>query len=225
MLALLLKAQIIQYNFCNERGKRMEKIIDACGLTCPAPVLLVKDAIEQKNSQKLTVLVDNPASLENVTRFLGTRGYTVTHRQEGGVYRLEAQCNQEISDARVEKTKQNLDEVAGQKVLVLVTTDCLGSGDDVLGAKLMASYLKTIKEMGTDLWQLIFVNSGVKLTTESSLVLKELQEYEQSGVIILACGTCLEHYSLMSEKKVGGTTNMLDIVTATQLADKVITIS
>ena len=89
----------------------------------------------------------------------------------------------------------------------------------------MISYLKTIKEMGPELWQLIFVNGGVKLTIESSPVLAELQEYERSGVIIFACGTCLEHFGLTAQKKVGGTTNMLDIVTATQLADKVITVS
>jgi len=203
----------------------MEKIIDACGMTCPAPILLVKDAIEQKNPQKLTVLVDNPASFENVNRFLASRGYSVTNSQDGAVYRLEALHSQENLDVRADQPTENLGEQSGQRVMVLVTTDCLGSGDDELGAKLMTSYLKTIKEMGPDLWQLIFVNSGVKLTTESSLVLKELQEYEKSGVIILACGTCLEHYGLTSEKKVGSTTNMLDIVTATQLADKVITIS
>lgn len=203
----------------------MEKIIDACGLTCPAPVLLVKESVEQATAQELVVLVDNQASLENVTRFLGTRDYSVTHTEERGVYRLQARYNQEIADATAAKTEQNRDEAAGQKVLVLVTTECLGSGDPALGARLMASYLKTIKEMGPDLWQLIFVNSGVKLTIESSPVLKELQEYETSGVIIFACGTCLEHYGLTSQKKVGGSTNMLDIVTATQLADKVITIS
>jgi selenium metabolism protein YedF len=203
----------------------MEKIIDACGMTCPAPILLVKDAIEQTSPQKLTVLVDNPASFENVNRFLASKGYSVANSQDGAVYRLEAQHSQENSDVRADKPKENLDEQSGQRVMVLVTADFLGSGDDELGAKLMTSYLKTIKEMGPDLWQLIFVNSGVKLTTESSLVLNELQEYEKSGVIILACGTCLEHYGLISEKKVGSTTNMLDIVTATQLADKVITIS
>ena len=194
-------------------------------MTCPAPILLVKDAIEQTNPQKLTVLVDNPASFENVNRFLASKGYSVANSQDGAVYRLEAQHSQKNPDVRTDKPNENLDEQSGQRVMVLVTTDCLGSGDDVLGAKLMTSYLKTIKEMGPDLWQLIFINSGVKLTTESSLVLKELQEYEKSGVIILACGTCLEHYGLTSERKVGGTTNMLDIVTATQLADKVITIS
>jgi selenium metabolism protein YedF len=203
----------------------MGKTIDACGLTCPAPVLLVKDAVEQTNEQEITVLVDNAASLENVTRFLGSRGYSVTDRQEGGVFRLEARCDQKPSGVSAEKSEENLAEAAGQKVLILVTNDCLGSGDDVLGGKLMVSFLKTIKEMGTDLWQLIFLNGGVKLTTESSPVLVELQEYEKSGVIILACGTCLEHYGLTALKKVGDTTNMLDIVTATQLADKVLTIS
>lgn len=203
----------------------MGKIVDACGLTCPGPVLLAKDAVEETRSQELTVLVDNAASFENVTRFLESRGYSVADSQEGGVYRLEARCNSEMSAVIREEPEENMPEISAQKVLVLVTANSLGSGDDMLGAKLMVSYLKTIKEMGTDLWQLIFVNSGVKLTTGSSLVLKELQEYEKSGVIILACGTCLEHYGISAEKEVGGTTNMLDIVTATQLADKVITIS
>jgi selenium metabolism protein YedF len=201
----------------------MGKTIDACGLTCPAPVLLVKDAVEQTNEQEITVLVDNAASRENVTRFLGSRGYSVTDSQEDGVFRLEARNGQKISDVDTEKAKTYLQE-AGQKILVLVTSDTLGSGDEALGGKLMISYLKTIKEIGTDLWQLIFVNGGVKLTTASSPVLSELQEYEKSGVIVLACGTCLEHFNLTALKKVGGTTNMLDIVTATQLADKVITI-
>ncbi len=201
----------------------MAKTIDACGLTCPAPVLLVKDATDQTDGQDLIVLVDNESSLENVARFLGSRGYSVSDSQEGGVFRIEAECDHKSSDVIAETAGQRAEQVDGQKILVLVASDCLGSGDDGLGGKLMISYLKTIKEMGTDLWQLIFVNSGVKLTISSSPVLKELQEYEKSGVIILACGTCLEHFDLTAHKKVGGTTNMLDIVTATQIADKVVT--
>jgi len=203
----------------------MAKTIDACGLTCPAPVLLVKDAVEQTDAIKLTVLVDNAASLENVSRFLESKGYSVTDSLEGGVYRLEAQCDQKTSTADSPKTIEQPIEAAGRKILVLVTTDTLGSGDDTLGGKLMINYLKTIKEMGPDLWQLIFLNGGVKLTTQSSPVLEQLQEYEKSGVTVLACGTCLEHFGLTAEKKVGGVTNMLDIVTASHLADKVITVS
>lgn len=202
----------------------MGKIVDACGMTCPAPILLVKDTLEKTNPQKLTVLVDNPASFENVNRFLTSKGYSVTNRMDGTVYQLEACRNQEDPDLGTDSPSDTTGEQAGQKILVLVTADRLGSGDDILGSKLMTAYLKTIKEMSPDLWQLIFVNSGVKLTTAASPVLEELQEYEKSGVIILACGTCLEHYGLIKEKKVGSTTNMLDIVTASQLADKVITI-
>ena len=36
--------------------------------------------------------------------------------------------------------------------------------------------------------------------------------------------TCLNHFNLLERKQVGETTNMLDIVTAMQLADKVINI-
>ena len=77
----------------------MGKTIDACGLTCPAPVLLVKDAVEQTNEQEITVLVDNAASMENVTRFLGSKGYSVTDSQEGGIFRLEARCDSKVSPA------------------------------------------------------------------------------------------------------------------------------
>jgi selenium metabolism protein YedF len=98
----------------------------------------------------------------------------------------------------------------------------MGFGDDDLGKKLMVAFLKTIREMGDDLWCLVFVNNGVKLTIDGSPVLSELLEYERDGLRILVCGTCLTHFNLLEAKKVGETTNMLDIVTSMQLADSVI---
>ncbi len=199
------------------------KKLDARGLTCPAPVLLVKDSIDKENPDELSVLVDNASSNENITRFLGTRNYMVKVTSENGEFFLQARRGEHI-----EEQKQALSPIPShtgdspQKILVLVTSNRMGREDDKLGEKLMISYLKTINEMEDDLWQLIFVNSGVKLTTTSSPVLKELQGYEKDGVIILACGTCLEHFKLTESKKVGAATNMLDIVTATQLADKVV---
>lgn len=202
----------------------MAKIIDARGLTCPAPVLLVKDAVERAGQIEMTVLVDNDPSMENVSRFLRSKGYTVTSTQEGEVISLRAHCDGDAQAVMDEAVKLNEGEGPEQKILILITTDHLGSGDDLLGQKLMVNYLKTLKEMGSDLWQLIFVNGGVRLTTTSSPVLTELQNYEQAGVTVLACGTCLEHFGITADKAVGAATNMLDIVTATQLADKVITI-
>jgi selenium metabolism protein YedF len=101
----------------------------------------------------------------------------------------------------------------------------LVSGDDVLGLKLMVNFLRTLKEMGDELWRLVFVNNGVKLTIEGSDVLEDLKGLRKSaGLKIMVCGTCLDHFNLLEKKQVGETTNMLDIVTAMQLADKVINI-
>ncbi|WP_163340483.1 sulfurtransferase-like selenium metabolism protein YedF [Desulfopila sp. IMCC35008] len=202
----------------------MSQKVDARGLTCPAPVLLVKDTIESDAPRGVTVLVDNQASSENVSRFLGSKGYKVNESKQGTDFVLEAvlEGNAPTQATTAEQKAPSTGDTA--KILVLVTGDSIGSGDPSLGSKLMVSYLKTIKEMGDELWQLIFVNKGVTLTIDTSPVLAELKEYEDNGVIVLACGTCLEHFCLTDRKKVGGTTNMLDIVTATQLADKVITI-
>jgi len=108
--------------------------------------------------------------------------------------------------------------------MVLMATDRMGYGDDELGKKLAISYIKTLKEMGDELWRLVFVNNGVKLTIAGSPVLEDLQAYEKEGLTILVCGTCLTHFDLLEAKQVGETTNMLDIVTAMQLADKVVSI-
>ena len=108
--------------------------------------------------------------------------------------------------------------------MVMVTSNTIGHGDDELGKKLMVSFLKTLKEMGQELWRLVFLNSGVKLTISGSDVLEDLKDLEKSGVHILVCGTCLTHFNLLEKKQAGETTNMLDIVTAMQLADKVINV-
>ena len=93
-----------------------------------------------------------------------------------------------------------------------------------MGLKLMINFLRTLKEMGDELWRLVFLNNGVKLTIDGSEVLDDLKGYEKDGLKILVCGTCLNHFNFLERKQVGETTNMLDIITAIQLADKVISI-
>jgi len=100
----------------------------------------------------------------------------------------------------------------------------MGSGDDVLGAGLMFNFLDTLNEMGDTLWRVVFLNSGIKLAIEGAKTLPAIQQLEAQGVSILVCGTCLTHFDLLDQKRVGETTNMLDIVTSMQLADKVISV-
>ena len=197
--------------------------VDARGLSCPAPVLETKAALENDHPQRIQVLVDNESAKQNVIRFLGSQGYRTEINQAGDIYTIVGTGTP--SSAATEVTVPVAAAVdATTKIMVMVAADRMGSGDDGLGAKLMLNFIKTLKEMGDDLWRLVFVNSGVKLTIEGAGTLADLKELETEGLTILVCGTCLDHFDLLARKQVGQTTNMLDIVTAMQLADKMINI-
>ncbi|MFO8088405.1 MAG: sulfurtransferase-like selenium metabolism protein YedF [Desulfatiglandaceae bacterium] len=197
----------------------MEAAIDCRGLSCPAPVLAVKKEIEKRNPAHITIVVDNEASRQNVSRFLETKHYRVSVQEEDGVFTVLGSI-----ESRPQPSEEPVVAKAGRKIVVLVTSDTMGRGDDELGTALVGNFLKTLKEMGNELWRLVFLNAGIKLTAEGSPVLETLSELENDGVTILVCGTCLTHFGLLEHKKVGQTTNMLDIVTALQAADSVITL-
>lgn len=196
------------------------KSIDCRGQACPAPVLRAKEAIDKEGLTEFSVIVDNEAARQNVSRLFESKGFTVTVDQDGSIYKVsgrkaEGECKSCSAEITAEET---------QKIMVMVTSDCMGRGDDQLGSKLMAGFLKTLKEMGDDLWRVALINNGAKLAVEGSPVLAPLKELRDQGVPILVCGTCLTHFNLMDKLQVGEVTNMLDIVTAMQVAGKVVTI-
>ncbi len=197
------------------------KEIDARGLACPAPVLHTKATLQKEKPAAVKIIVDNAASQQNVQRFLESQGFHTTLGQQGADYTVMGTCGPEVG----KQTQTSVaPEADSKKIMVLCTTDRMGFGDDELGLKLMVNFLRTLKEMGPDLWRLVFVNNGVKLTIDGAEVLEDLKAYEKAGLKILVCGTCLNHFKLLERKQVGETTNMLDIVTAAQLADKVISL-
>jgi len=195
--------------------------VDASGLSCPAPVLETKAAVENSHPQHIDVLVDNEPARQNVARYLESQGYRTCVEQTGELYTVTGTAARVALEPKPTVTAP---AVVGEKIMVMVAADRMGSGDDLLGAKLMANFIKTLKEMGGELWRLVFVNSGVKLTIDGAGTLEDLKGLEEEGLTILVCGTCLDYFNLLEKKQVGQTTNMLDIVTAMQLADKVITI-
>jgi selenium metabolism protein YedF len=200
----------------------MVRELDCRRLACPAPVLQTKQILEKENPAAIRVIVDNEAARENVTRFLEHQKYQVAVDKQGSDFHILG--NRSVEAIAAEKKTFQKPETDRRKIMVMVASDRMGRGDDELGAKLMFNFLKTLKEMGRELWRLVFVNNGVKLAVEGSEALSILKELEGSGVQILVCGTCLTHFNLLEKKKAGETTNMLDIVTAMQVADKVINI-
>ncbi len=222
-------------------------IIRCEGLPCPQPVLQCKAALDKEPGIPLEIYVDNEAARENVIRFLGSRGYNIVHQeQENAVFKLEAQplrnggsSPKQAKDDGVGPANMTCPVSVGResgnkagipvcphegngKTLVLLTSSGVGPGDDVLGEKLMQNFIQTLPELGETLWRVILLNGGVKLAVQGSPVLEALQALEEKGVSILVCGTCLEFFHLLEHKQVGQTTNMLDVVTSMQLADKVL---
>lgn len=223
--------------------------LDCQGLPCPQPVLQCKHSLETQAPTQLAVLVDNEAALQNVTRFLATQGLTVSHVQKGdSLWEITAStAPQAFSDTAATETVPGAapeavsEAVSGAatkaasagsslpadadqdgKTLVFLCTQGIGTGDEQLGEKLMASFLATLPELGSQLWRMILVNGAVHLAVQGSPVLDSLRQLEDAGVSILVCGTCLTHFNLLKHKAVGQTTNMLDVVTSLQLADKII---
>lgn len=198
--------------------------LDCRGLACPGPVLRAKEAIEGNGAEAVTVLVDNPAARENVSRFLGRFGFCVDVAEREGDIAVTGRKPESGASACEIMPEENPGR-AETKILVLIGTDRLGRGDDELGRKLVFNFVGTLKEMGHDLWRVVLLNGGVKLAVEGSDVLAGLQDLENEGTRLLVCGTCLNHFGILEKKRAGETTNMLDIVTAMQLADKVISLT
>jgi selenium metabolism protein YedF len=152
--------------------------VECQGLSCPQPVLKCKKVIDEHHPERLAVLVDNQASLENVKRFLGSQGYEVQGVQEqAGQWEIVATRREAHASAPETPTLPSPSSQRGKTVLFL-SSDTIGSGDDVLGAKLMKNFLSTLPEMD-DLWRIICVNSAVRLAVEGSVFLDSLKALER----------------------------------------------
>lgn len=62
-------------------------MLDARGLSCPEPVVMIRKAMATKADSYIMV-VDNPTAKENVTRYAEHQGYTVTVTESGDEFTL-----------------------------------------------------------------------------------------------------------------------------------------
>jgi len=186
----------------------MAKIIDAKGLSCPQPVLLTKKALEQEDT--ITVIVDNEPAVENITRLGKTMGCTLqTEKKEDGTFLIH------LSRVAGESVAAPLDvSCATGPLVIVISSDRMGRGDDELGYVLIRSFIHTMLSLEPLPQTLIFYNTGVKLTVKDSEVIDDLRELEKAGVTILICGTCSNYFGISNNLGVGAISNMYDIASA-----------
>lgn len=86
----------------------------------------------------------------------------------------------------------------------------------------MKGFVYTLTQMEGEVSAIIFMNSGVMLSTEGSELTEHLKVLEDSGVEVLSCGTCLDFYQLTDKLRAGSVTNMYTIAEKLLHAGKVI---
>lgn len=183
----------------------MKKTIDCKGLACPKPVIMTKKELEAITEGEIEVIVDNEAARENVSKLLKSQGLEPKVEEKEGLFYIsaekKAECGCQVMDIEEEA-----------RPVILVATEFLGVGDDKLGTMLMKSYMYALTESDVKPKTMLFINGGVKLTTEGSDSLESLKTLESQGVEIMSCGTCLDFYGLKEKLAVGQVTNMYTIV-------------
>ncbi|KUO72295.1 MAG: SirA family protein [Clostridia bacterium BRH_c25] len=190
------------------------KEIDARGLVCPQPVILTKKALEEIEAGEVIAIVDNITARENVSRLAANLSYEYEVSEEKGCHYIKIK---KISAAEKPGKKED-------SIVIVITSDKLGQGAEELGKVLMKSYTYALAETKPLPKAVVFLNSGVKLTSEGSEVLENIKKLESSGVEIISCGTCLDFYQLKDKLQLGIAGNMYSIIEKMNAAKKVINI-
>ena len=63
-------------------------MIDARGLSCPMPVVMVQNEVKKNAPAELSVMVDNQVAVENITRYANLQKYAVTVAESAGEFTL-----------------------------------------------------------------------------------------------------------------------------------------
>jgi selenium metabolism protein YedF len=189
----------------------MREIVDARGLACPQPVILARKAL--LDHERVAVIVDNPAAVENVRRLGAKMGCEIIVEEKGGGIVHLHLTRGEAPPA----PEADLDEAAvcaaaaGGPFVVALAADRMGRGNEELGGILMKAFVHTLMQLDPLPGKIICYNTGVHLALDGSPVLEDLRQLGEAGVEILVCGTCLNFFGVADRLAVGSVSNMYEI--------------
>jgi selenium metabolism protein YedF len=197
----------------------MKITVDACGLSCPQPVILAKKALEE--SGNIVVIVDNKIALENVRRLGAKLGCSIEIEGEGGSEFHIHLSRGNIDPAAIADNAVSCSTSSGDLVVV-ISSETMGRGDDDLGRILMKAFIHTLIQADELPVKILFYNTAVKLAAVDSEVVDDLKTLTEAGVEILLCGTCVNFYNLTGKTGAGKITNMFEILSVMSTAGRLI---
>ena len=208
--------------------------VNALGDACPIPVVKTLKALEElAGAGEVETLVDNKVAVENLSRMAASHGLETLVEQagpkewrvvtvclgavEGGALPKTIDCEVPVPPEVAPVAEASPAPVAAsagavRNVVVQVSSDTMGEGDEVLGKKLMQGFIFSLTQLDELPQTMLFYNGGARLTCTGSPVLDDLRGLAEAGVEVLTCGTCLDHYGITDALGVGEVTNMYVIV-------------
>ena len=182
------------------------RTINAEGWECPKPIIATKQMLDTMCDGTVLTIVDNQVALDNLLDFAKSVGFKCEYETKGHLFYVQTTKDGSCDAVMADLTGKN------DNLVIAITTNCFGVGNDDLGATLMKSYLFALTEAEKKPKTLIFVNKGVTLVCEDSESLDAIRALEEAGVEIMACGACLNFYGLTEALAIGKISNMYMIV-------------
>ena len=200
------------------------KTIDAKGKACPLPVVMAKKEMES-GTVNFDIVVDNIIAVNNIEKLVKTKGASMTYKEDSGAFIVSISATESENCPECEVI---INEVASVNAkgnwTLFVSKEFMGTGDDVLGKKLIDMFLYTLTQTDDLPKNIIFINGGVKVPSNDEQAIEHLNVLKGMGVRIVVCGTCLNFFGLENELKVGEISNMYEITELLQTSPKVITL-
>lgn len=184
--------------------------VDAMSDACPIPVVKTLKALKQlAGAGTVETMVDNDVAVQNLSRLAADKGCAVKVDELGPKeFRVTLTASEGVEVADGEPEAAQCPVPAKRNLVVQVSSDCMGAGDDELGRNLMKAFIFAQTQQDELPSTMLFYNGGAKLTCEGSPCLDDLRELAEQGVEVLTCGTCLNHYGITEKLAVGEVTNM-----------------
>ncbi len=196
------------------------KIIDTCGMLCPAPLISTKRAlIDSPEETRFEILSDNATSRDNLMNYLIELGYEPLCEEHGGIFHIGFSAADSAGMRTNTVAATDAEEFCDAKpanrgnYIVVVRSHIMGNGDDELGALLMRSCINSLIELEELPSALILYNSGVLLASGECDTSLSLNMLEEKGVKIVLCGACVDFFGIKDHIVAGRIGNMLQINT------------
>ncbi len=200
--------------------------IDMRNKQCPLPVIETKKMLKENLNQKIMTVVDNIIAVENLQKLGNQMNCDITVNEISKIeYEVILFINENSNDqnsVEIKDTKQKNNQNTEQNTIVVISSEMMGSGDELLGKTLLKGYIYALTQLDVLPDYILLYNGGVHLSINGADTLQDLIYLQANGTKIASCGACLDYYNQTKNLGVGEITNMYAIAELLSKATRII---